>query len=212
MYLLQAADNSFFEAIWAWISGIDKSFFLLINNTLTNSFFDSFFPIYRESNTWMPLYLFLFVLIVFNFRWKAMPWILFFIITVSVCDQFSSAFLKEFFGRLRPCRDPDFNQYVRLLVVHCPISGSFTSSHAANHFGMATFIIITLGKYLGKYRWAFWFWAGSIVYGQVYVGVHYPLDVIGGALVGIGIGTASGRFFNRRVGQLELDASPTGGL
>ena len=204
MYLLQAGETSFLDQVWQWITTIDKFVFLLINNTFSSPVFDSIFPIYRESNTWVPLYLFLFVFIVFNFRWKAVPWILFFLVTVGLCDQISSSFIKEFFGRLRPCRDPDFNEHVRLLVVYCPGSGSFTSSHAVNHFGMAAFIVFTLGHYLQKWKWAFWFWAASIAYGQVYVGVHYPLDVIGGALLGTGIGYATSSFFNRRVGVLKL--------
>lgn len=204
MYLLQAAETSFIEILWLWIKTIDQAAFFFINNTFTNSFFDQFFPLYRESDIWMPLYLFLLVLITLNFRWKSLPWILFFIITVSVCDQVSSTFLKEWFGRLRPCRDPEFSQYVRLLVVYCPGSGSFTSSHATNHFGMATFVVMTLGPYLYNWKWAFWVWAATIAYGQVYVGVHYPLDVIGGALLGILIGYASASFFLRRVGPLEL--------
>lgn len=205
MFLLQAAGSSFADKIWSWITSIDQAFFLLINNSLSNPVLDYILPLYRESNVWVPFYLFLFVFIIINFRWKAMPWILFFIVTVSLCDQVSSSFIKEFFGRLRPCRDPNFNDQVRLLVVYCPGSGSFTSSHAVNHFGMAAYIIYTLGHLLQKWKWAFWFWAASICFAQVYVGVHYPLDVIGGAALGILIGYASASFFNRRIGRLQSE-------
>lgn len=203
MYLLQA-DASVLDKVWHWINAIDRTLFFFINNTFTSSFLDTIFPIYREQNTWTPFYLFLFVLVVLNFGWKSVPWILFFIITVSLCDQVSSSFVKEFFGRVRPCRDPEINERVRLLVVYCPGSGSFTSSHAVNHFGMATFLVVTLGQYLHRWKGVLWFWAASIAYGQVYVGVHYPLDVIGGAALGMMIGYASASFFNRRVGRLVL--------
>ena len=209
MMILQADTTGFFSSIWQWITQADKAFFLLINNTLANPVFDSILPLWRESNLWMPLYLFLLVLIVYNFRWKAVPWILFFIITVSLCDQVSSSFIKEFFGRIRPCRDPHFSQYVRVLVLYCPGSGSFTSSHAVNHFGMAAFTIYTLGHYLQGYKWMFWFWAASICFAQVYVGVHYPLDVIGGAFLGILIGGMAANFFNRRIGRLAFTENET---
>jgi len=76
---------------------------------------------------------------------------------------------------------------VRLLV-HCGRAYSFTSSHAANHFAIAVFISLTLGLLYSWIKWPLLLWAGSIAYGQVYVGVHYPLDVIVGSLVGIIIG------------------------
>ena len=204
MHLLQAENISIFDNLWKWISAADKSFFVFINSTFTNSFLDSIIPIWRESNTWMPLYLFLFILSILNFKWKAVPWILFFIVTVGLCDQISSAFIKEFFSRLRPCRDPEFSNHVRLLLSRCPISGSFTSSHATNHFGMASFIVFTLGHLLQKWKVVFWIWAATIAYGQVYVGVHYPLDVIGGAAVGIIIGYITSTIFIRRIGLLQI--------
>ena len=204
MYLLQADNITVLDNLWKWVSAVDKSLFILINNTFTNSFLDSILPVYRESNTWTPVYLFLFILSIVNFKWKAVPWIFFFLLTIGLCDQVSSAFLKEFFSRLRPCRDPEFSNNVRLLLSRCPISGSFTSSHASNHFGMASFIVFTLGHLLQKWKMVFWFWAATIAYGQVYVGVHYPLDVIGGAVVGILIGYATSSVFIRRIGLPEI--------
>jgi undecaprenyl-diphosphatase len=65
---------------------------------------------------------------------------------------------------------------------------SFTSSHATNHFGVATFLFVTLGRFFGSWKYLIFIWAALICYAQVYVGVHYPLDVLFGALLGFAIG------------------------
>ena len=101
--------------------------------------------------------------------------------------------------RLRPCADPEMEFKVRLLLNYCSGGYSFTSSHATNHFGFAMFVTQTLKPYITKYRWILFVWAGTIAYGQVYVGVHYPLDIVVGAFLGCGIGYMVASFYNRRV-------------
>ena len=176
----------------------DRWLLLKINNTWSNSFFDSIFPFWRHSDTWLPLYLFLFLFMIMNFGWRSLPWMLLLGITAGICDQVSSSFVKEFFGRVRPCRDEDLVNSLRLLLNRCPSSGSFTSSHAVNHFGAAMFIYITMRDVFKKAGLLFFAWAGSICYGQVYVGVHYPLDVIGGALLGCVLGYIMALIFNNQ--------------
>jgi undecaprenyl-diphosphatase len=91
---------------------------------------------------------------------------------------------------------------VRLLLDHCSGGYSFTSSHATNHFGLAMFISQTLKPIINKFRWPLFLWAGSIAYGQVYVGVHYPLDVVVGSLLGCAIGYMVSSFYNSRIATL----------
>jgi undecaprenyl-diphosphatase len=86
---------------------------------------------------------------------------------------------------------------VRLLLDHCSGGFSFTSSHAANHFGLAMFIFMTIQPLFKKYTWLFFIWAAVIAYAQVYVGVHYPLDIFVGALIGLFIGWFIGSVFNK---------------
>jgi undecaprenyl-diphosphatase len=86
---------------------------------------------------------------------------------------------------------------VRLLLDHCSGGFSFTSSHAANHFGLAMFIFISLTPVFKKYTWLFFLWAGVIAYAQIYVGVHYPLDVLVGAMIGLVVGKLNGMVFKK---------------
>jgi len=190
----------FFEKLWIWLNNFDTILFLEINTVYTNSFFDSVFPWWREASTWLPLYFFLLLFAVINYKQKAIPWILFFIVTAALGDQISSGLLKNWIGRVRPCNEPALQPYLRFLVSYRPQSGSFTSSHATNHFAAAMYIWLTLKPVFKKWGYLFFFWAATVSYAQVYVGVHYPLDILGGCLLGCLIGWSTASFFNRRIG------------
>jgi undecaprenyl-diphosphatase len=177
---------------------LDLRLFLHINGQWYNGVLDVVMPFLREPYVWAPLYLFLALFVTINYGWKGVFWIAFFLLCFALADQ-SSLFLKSAVGRIRPCRDPIVSHYTRILVVYCPMSGSFTSNHAANHFALATFCFITLKSAFKGYAWLFYLWAALIGYAQVYVGVHYPLDVLGGAVMGIFIGMLAGSFFQRRI-------------
>ncbi len=196
---------SFFQRLWSWLSQWDTWLFLKVNTTWTNSFLDDVFPWWRNANTWIPLYLFLVILALMNFKQKAIPWILFAVITVVLTDQASSTLLKNWVARPRPCREDFLVGQMRLLLDGCSGGYSFTSSHAANHFGFAMFVYISTMHVCKKWGWLFFLWAATISYGQVYVGVHYPLDVLCGGLLGCGIGYATAFFFKKKIGSLTFD-------
>ncbi|RBL88616.1 phosphatase PAP2 family protein [Chitinophaga flava] len=176
----------------------DLRLFFHINGQWHNAVLDYILPLAREPYMWAPLYLFLALFITINYGWRGFWWILFFLLCFALADQ-SSLYIKQAFGRVRPCRDPIVSHYARILVGYCPTSGSFTSNHAANHFALATFCFLTLKSAFGRYTWLFFLWAALVGYAQIYVGVHYPLDVAGGAVLGIFIGLLSGSFFQRRI-------------
>lgn len=184
------------------ILSLDRYFFKTINNHWQNNFFDWLMPWLRNSNVWIPLYLFLLLLIVINFKKTGWWWVIFAAGTAILTDFISSAVIKENIIRLRPCNDPQIAEWVNVLVGYRPQSSSFTSSHATNHFGIAMFWYITLKNKLGNWPLLFFLWAFSISFAQVYVGVHYPLDIACGALIGILIGYLSGKSFNRNYGLL----------
>src|ERR1700733_8663800 len=96
---------SLFQKIWVWIDQCDHWLFLKINSEWTNSFSDSIFPWWREANTWVPLYLFFIVFSLMNYKKRAIPWILFVVITLTITDQLSSTLIKNWIARPRPCRD-----------------------------------------------------------------------------------------------------------
>ena len=197
----------FFLAIHFWEKLVqwDQSLFIKINSDWTNPFFDAIMPFLRNSLSWTPLYLFLLIFMLANFKLKALWWIVFFLSTVALTDMTGTYIFKHGFERLRPCNDPDFYMHVRLLLKQCSGGYSFTSNHAANHFGMATFFFITFRHLLKTWAWVALFWAAIICYAQVYVGVHYPLDVFAGALLGLIFGITTGTFFNKRFGLAIFD-------
>lgn len=189
-----------FEQLHNW----DIYFFYKINTVWTNAFLDHIFPWWRDSTTWYPLYLFLLLFILINFGWRSWTWILFVILNVTITDQLSSTFFKQWVPRLRPCQDFLMQEKVRMIVNHCSGGNSFPSSHATNHFGAAFFFFCTLKPYLKNYTWLFFFWAITVSYGQVYVGVHYPTDVIGGAIIGSIIGYLMALIYNKTIKLPEL--------
>lgn len=186
-----------------WLLRQDLRLFFHINNQWQQPWLDAVMPWIREPYLWAPLYLFLGLFVTINYGWRGFFWIVLFIVSFGIADQ-SSSFLKDTFNRVRPCRDPLLQQFVRVLVSYCPMSGSFTSNHAANHFALGTFCFLTLKTAFQRYAWLFYVWAFAIAYAQVYVGVHYPLDVAGGAVLGTLIGLLSGSFFQRRI-RLEAE-------
>ena len=182
------------------IQQLDYFLFSKINGQWQTPFLDGFFPFIREPFVWLPLYLFLIFFTTINFKIKGWYWVLFFVGTASISDFISSRIIKGTFIRVRPCHDPAFANTIRFLVNYCPVSSSFTSSHAANHFAAAMFIFTTFKKAVSP-KWALLFvWAFFISYAQVYVGVHFPLDVFCGAITGIILGYIPAKIFNARLG------------
>ena len=166
---------------------IDYQLFHLINSGCQNAVFDWLLPILRDKHTWLPIYLFLFVFWVLNFGKKGLYFALAFALTVGMADATSSHLLKKTVRRLRPCQVLEQPDDMHLLV-RCGSGYSFPSSHAANHFAMAVFLGLAFGKRWRWVKWASLFWATSIAFSQVYVGVHFPVDVAAGALLGSGVG------------------------
>lgn len=192
-------------SLWQQLERFDKWLFVAINSKGTNAFFDAVLPYFRDSVFWAPLYLFGLVFITLNYGKKGWWWSIAFVCTVAIADMVSSRLMKESFARLRPCQDPFFLQNVRLLLKQCAGGFSFTSSHAANHFGIATYVSKTLYPTFGRWIYLTYAWALFISYAQIYVGVHYPLDVAGGAAVGTLAGLLTAWVFNYKWGSFTLE-------
>lgn len=170
----------------------DQQIFFFINRQLSNPAFDFIMPYVRERDFWIPLYVllvFYFVRLLKKWSWVALVTTA---ITIVITDQLSSSLIKPWIGRLRPCNDPSLAEQVQL-IVNCGSGFSFVSSHAANHFGIACFLIVMLQHRLKWILPVALFWAALVSFAQVYVGVHYPLDVICGGLLGVAIGILTGK-------------------
>ncbi len=167
---------------------IDRQLFLFINNGLANPVLDWLCPYLRMQETWYLFYLVLLFFLIKKYG-KLSVWLLLAIALMVFCsDQFSANLVKNTFQRIRPCSAPELKGMVRHLIESCR-GFSFISAHACNHFAIAVFFSKVLK--VGKGYWIlFLFWASSIAFAQVYVGVHYPTDVMVGALCGILFGLA----------------------
>jgi undecaprenyl-diphosphatase len=187
----------FANSLLSYIKEWDMQCFIKINRDWSNSFSDFVMPLMRDQRTWYPLYALILIYAIVKFKAKSVPFIVLAIATVSISDLVSSRLFKDWIGRVRPCHEELLVGIVKLRVGYCPMSASFTSSHAANHFALATFFYLALRPYLKKWALLFFLWAGIISYAQVYVGVHYPCDVMGGAVLGILIGLTTHYFFRK---------------
>lgn len=182
------------------VSNVDHMIFSKLNGEWHNPFLDTVLPFLRQSYLWIPLYTFLIIFSFVNFKEKGIYWSLFFILTAILSDYISSTLIKGTVMRLRPCQDPLLMHHIRLLTHHCPVNSSFTSSHATNHFAAAMYIFTTFKKPVSKWWSLLFIWALLICYTQVYVGVHFPGDIIGGTIAGLIIGYLPAKIFNKKIG------------
>lgn len=167
-----------------------------LNTQWRSPFLDCVAPYLRNPLFWAPLYFFLAVFMPVKFGRKGFIWCGVFLVSFMLSDQLSSSILKPYFHRLRPCHNPYLCSIIHLLI-SCGGQYGFPSSHAANHFCIGIFCAVTLGRQ-AKWVWPVAIiWASLVSFSQVYVGVHYPLDVAFGAVAGTIIGICTGKFFNR---------------
>jgi undecaprenyl-diphosphatase len=191
-------------SIFQQIKDIDQALFYQINGVWHYPILDAVLPWTRHSNNWIPLYIGLLGWLIYQVGWKTLKWLLFALMNVGLTDQISSSVFKPYFHRLRPCNDPALFGKTRLLLEQCAGGFSFTSSHAANHFGIAMFIFMTWGGTQKKYTRFFFVWAGVIAFAQIYVGVHYPLDIVGGTIIGLISGYTMAKAYLKWAGPMEL--------
>lgn len=174
---------------------LDKQLFVLINSQFSAPWLDPVMMLLREPLTWVPLYIFMLI-----WSYKKMPgqfwWFVgLSVATFAITDFSSASLLKPLAERVRPCYDESLSGLVRSLV-GCGGKYSMPSSHAANHFGLAMFWFCAIKQVTGKKWHWLWLWAFMIGYAQVYVGKHFPGDIIAGAVLGILTGWVTFRLFN----------------
>jgi undecaprenyl-diphosphatase len=163
---------------------LDKKL-LLFFNSLHTPWLDPVMFLITKTIFWLPLYLFLLYLVIKNYKKDSWIVLLGIALAILLADQITASIMKPFFERLRPSREPSLQGLVHLVNGYTGGKYGFASSHAANTFATALFFwIIFKNKY--RWMWILFVWAVVMTYSRIYLGVHYPGDIIVGMLVGFG--------------------------
>lgn len=176
----------------------DKKLFLFLNSR-HSSFFDPVMYWISDRFIWIPFYLLIALLIIRHY--KKVGWIimLFVGILITMTDQLSSSVIRPLVERPRPSHEPSLQGLVHLSQAGGGGAYGFVSSHAANSFALCTFLCLILPRPWRPLKFILLFWALIICYSRIYNGVHYPGDVLGGALLGILLGWIMSRFYFRLI-------------
>jgi undecaprenyl-diphosphatase len=168
------------------LNQFDTELFLFLNG-LHNDFFDLVMYYASDRFVWIPLYAVLIYFIIRNHRKRSWLIILLVVLVITASDQLS-VFLKNYFERPRPCHQEQLWEAIHTVRNKCGGAYGFVSSHAANTFALA-FYLIPFFKQRNRFFSIFIiFWAVFISYSRIYLGVHFPGDVLFGALLGMIIG------------------------
>ena len=160
----------------------DQDLFLLLNGAGTE-IYDSFWVFISSTKSALPLFIYIIFLLIKKHGKSFWQGLLIILIVVSLADLSSVHAFKNVFMRLRPCHEPELVIQIRLLVSKGGLYG-FVSSHSANFFAIAAIgtSLFSERKYLPYMLYS---WATLVAYSRIYVGKHYPLDVLGGAILGV---------------------------
>lgn len=156
---------------------------LLFFNSFHTPWLDPIMFWITKTFVWLPLYGFLLLLVIKHFKKDSWIVLIGIAITILLADQITSGFMKPFFGRLRPSREPSLQGLVYMVNGYAGGKYGFASSHAANTFATALFFWL-LFKDRYRWLWVLFVWAVVMTYSRIYLGVHYPGDILVGMLVG----------------------------
>ncbi|QYJ68582.1 phosphatase PAP2 family protein [Flavobacterium litorale] len=160
---------------------LDRDVFIFLNS-LGSEKWDALWMFLTKQFNWIPVFL-----IIFYFTFKELKWrhallaIVIIALLITITDQ-STNFFKHYFERLRPCNAPDLEGIVR--AVKQRSSFSFFSGHASNSMASAFFLYTILKPYV-KHIWIIFLWPLVFAYSRIYLGLHYPLDILTGYVWGI---------------------------
>lgn len=163
---------------------LDKDFFIFLNS-LGSVPYDGFWSIITKQIYWTPFFIVIFYLVQKKIGWKNFGILIILLaLLITFTDQITNLF-KNGFQRLRPCNNPEIKDFIRVVIQRD--SFSFFSGHASNSMGSTLFIFLIIRKYY-KYTYLLFSFPIIFAYSRIYLGLHYPLDIITGYTFGLLIG------------------------
>ena len=170
------------------VISFDQRLLLALNGS-ESTYLDNIFLMVTKTGTWIPLLLVLLFILLKNRPWReVLLFVVCMALVILIADRFSSGFCKPFFHRFRPSHEPALEGLVDLVNDRRGGLYGFISSHAANTFAVCTFVALYLRRHLATLTLILWACLSS--YSRIYLGLHYPGDILAGALFGILTGLA----------------------
>ena len=166
-----------------FLRSIDTDLFLFLNG-MQSAFLDPIMYWISHKLFWIPMYLLIAFLMIKRYRMRGVLMLFFIGIVITLCDQTTSNLLKDLVQRLRPSHEPQLKGLVELSKAGPGGRYGFVSSHAANVFGLASFLWFVLDKQFKWLKYWLFVWAVLVSYSRIYNGVHYPGDVVVGGFIG----------------------------
>lgn len=159
----------------------DRDTFVYLNN-LGIEEYDLFWTTITNFPTWIPLFILFIVLVFFKYPKKEAFFVLLMIVLTIIFVGVATDLTKNYVARLRPNNTEEINTIIRILK--SPNTYSFFSGHAASSFAITTSVVLFLRRRF-KWSWVFYLWPLLFASSRIFVGVHYPVDIIVGTMVGI---------------------------
>ncbi len=177
-----------------WILELDEALFLFLNE-LNTTWLDPIMFFISGKLEWIWLYVLIIVRLIYKHKKAGLIALVVLILSVSLNDYITSGLMKPYFERIRPSHDPSLAGMVHILNNYKGGLYSFASSHASNAFALATFLWLIFRR---KEKWVVYMfvWAAVVAYSRIYLGVHYPGDIIVGASVGAIVANILYRLYN----------------